>query len=494
MTLPVASMERARQNAPEVSLEQSAAEEAARYAEMAVLMLRDALAGARDETLTVVTLPAPAGDPLALFRTDLALGATRTPASLWIPEHGPRFVGLGESAVIRLRGEARFAQARTEALTLRRRLRSFAAPGTEAVPPRLVGGFAFGPGAAEIDGWQSFGDGRFVLPRLSYVSASADGSGDASAAQPRFVLCVEGKGDGEEANWVERCAFHLAKSRRGLFASADMAPVVEMAHQSPSAWQSLVQRIRGAIQSGDFEKIVAARRSLARFAQKVDEHVVLERLHAHYPGCVKFALRVPTPEGHATFLGATPERLVSCTGQRVVTEALAGSISVDAEGAEQKLLGSKKDRVEHDLVVRQIVEKLSPLCARLEVADEPRIRRLPQMLHLQTPIEGELRGRMHVLDLVEALHPTPAVGGVPSDAAQRFIERHEPPRGWYSGPVGWLDADGNGEFGVALRSGLIESDRAILYAGAGIVRDSCPDAEYEETGWKLQALLGALGA
>jgi isochorismate synthase EntC len=122
------------------------------------------------------------------------------------------------------------------------------------------------------------------------------------------------------------------------------------------------------------------------------------------------------------------------------------------------------------------------------------VHRLRTVLHLRTPIRGRLREASHVLALVEKLHPTPAVGGVPTEAAIDFITRHEPDeRGWYAGPVGWFDAVGDGRFVVALRSGVVAGKRAELYAGAGIVRDSNAPSEFAETRWKLAALLGALG-
>jgi isochorismate synthase EntC len=145
-------------------------------------------------------------------------------------------------------------------------------------------------------------------------------------------------------------------------------------------------------------------------------------------------------------------------------------------------------------VVEAIREALAPLCSSLEVPTEPRIRRLRHVLHLQTSITGRLDSDVHVLDLVEALHPTPAVGGVPTIEALRCIaELESQPRGWYAGPVGWFDQTGDGEFAVAIRSGLVRGRHAFVYAGAGIVRDSDSTKEYEETGLKQRALLDALG-
>jgi isochorismate synthase EntC len=157
------------------------------------------------------------------------------------------------------------------------------------------------------------------------------------------------------------------------------------------------------------------------------------------------------------------------------------------------MMASSKEREEHQLVVRAILKALEPFCDSLRSASEPSVRELPNLLHMQTPIEGRLREPTHILSLVQALHPTPAVGGVPTNEAIRWIVEHEAlARGWYSAPVGWTDASGDGEFVVALRSGLLRDGKAWVYAGAGIMADSDPDAEYAETELKMQALLGAL--
>ena len=171
------------------------------------------------------------------------------------------------------------------------------------------------------------------------------------------------------------------------------------------------------------------------------------------------------------------------------------SIRADSAADARALLASTKDQGEHAFVVRQVVESLAPLCAKLDHPAEPEIRGLRNVLHLRTAIAGTLSAPHHVLDLAARLHPTPAVGGTPTDAALAWIAAHETdPRGWYAGPVGWFDAAGDGKLAVALRSGILEGTRAHLYAGAGIVRDSDPDAEYAETRLKLAAVLSALEA
>ncbi|UCH30567.1 MAG: isochorismate synthase, partial [Myxococcales bacterium] len=251
-------------------------------------------------------------------------------------------------------------------------------------------------------------------------------------------------------------------------------------------WSRQVEEIRRGIQDSVFDKVVAARHCVVELETGAGSLDVLKRLEERFPGCTRFALW----RGDAAFLGATPELLVSRRGPVVSSEALAGS-TAHGEGA--RMMESSKEREEHQLVVQAILNGLEPFCDSLQSDPEPSVRELPNLLHMQTAISGRLREPTHVLSLVQALHPTPAVGGVPTEEAIRWIIEHEAlARGWYSAPVGWTDASGDGEFVVALRSGLIRGGKAWVYAGAGIMSDSDPEAEYAETELKMQALLGAL--
>ena len=357
------------------------------------------------------------------------------------------------------------------------------APANLTPGPRLFGGLAFAPYATAEPEWRAFGRGLFVLPRWQYTL-------DAERAWLSVVV------DGREldAALIESEMTRFESLWDGLAGGSEPPrtarprPGVVLERRDRAEWEAKVSEIRDAIRAGEVEKVVAARRSVVRFDGPVDAGPVLRRLGERFDGCTRFAMW----RGGAVFFGATPERLVERRGRRVFTEALAGSIG---RGGAADLLASGKDREEHALVVRAIVQALRPLCSELHAARAPRIRELPNLLHMETPIEGRLSDDRHVLELVAALHPTPAVGGVPTDAAMRWIAtREQAPRGWYAAPFGWFDAQGDGRFVVALRSGLIAGDHAYVYAGAGVVRDSEPAAEYDETELKMQPVLGALDA
>jgi isochorismate synthase len=233
---------------------------------------------------------------------------------------------------------------------------------------------------------------------------------------------------------------------------------------------------------------------LLQLDRPFDVEAVLDRLRAKFPDCTLFAVR----RGEATFIGATPETLVSLTGREVRADCLAGTAKRGADEATdgalaEALLADEKERREHALVVRGLTEALAPVCESMDVPSEPGLRRTATVQHLHTPFRGTTDRRRHVLELVARLHPTPATAGLPRATSMALIRQHEGfDRGWYAGPVGWLDANGDGEFCVALRSALVRDETALLYAGCGIVAGSDPEREFVEAGAKLEAMRGAL--
>jgi menaquinone-specific isochorismate synthase len=256
-------------------------------------------------------------------------------------------------------------------------------------------------------------------------------------------------------------------------------------------WCDLVADATDAIDRGEFAKVVLARAVEVLANRPIVVADVVRRLHDLYPSCTTFSV-----DG---FVGASPELLVSKHGTEVVSYPLAGTTArvgdPDAdEAAGLALLASEKDRSEHRLTVEGVAAALRPWCASLDVPEGPGVVALRNVTHLGTRITGELRDpSTSVLDLVANLHPTAAVGGEPSAAALRWLAQHERlDRGRYAGPVGWIDAAGNGEWWVGIRCAEIDDNRAVLRAGCGIVAGSDPASELMESQLKLQALLAAL--
>jgi menaquinone-specific isochorismate synthase len=261
------------------------------------------------------------------------------------------------------------------------------------------------------------------------------------------------------------------------------------------AYQRNVATALAEIDRGDYRKVVLARARRLTTPEEFHPLGVLNHLRQHYPSC--YAFSIANGRGQS-FIGASPERLVRVAGGRMHTEALAGSArrgnsaSEDAALA-QELLHSEKDVREHRLVLESIARRVADLGLKLEHASQPRVLGLANVQHLHLPISATLPAGVHLLDLVARLHPTPAVGGTPRDAALAALARLEPfSRGLYAGPQGWVDHRGGGEFFVGIRSALIAGRTATVYAGAGIVAGSSPEKEFAETDLKFQALTEAL--
>jgi salicylate biosynthesis isochorismate synthase len=352
-----------------------------------------------------------------------------------------------------------------------------------APAPRFVGGFAFAPGAARGAAWHGFADARFVLPRWTYARRGDE-------AWLTAVIDGDTAAQGRDA-WHGELGDVLA----ALGSTYQVAPtfVKGMREADPAVWRRQIEDIRAVIRSGEAKKIVAARTCAVEMGEAIDAAGVIARLGERYPETTRFAIRA----AGRVFVGASPERLVGVRGLDVATDALAGSIARsgrDDAGEIARLAASAKDRVEHEVVVERIRTALAGMCTELSAPATPSIRSLRNIHHLHTPVRGTLAARRHVVEIAAALHPTPAVGGTPATTALAWIAANEEPRGWYAAPVGWFDAAGDGELNVAIRSGVIDGATALLYAGCGIVADSDPDAELDESRIKLRPMLGALGA
>lgn len=353
----------------------------------------------------------------------------------------------------------------------------------------LCGGFAFDPQGPRSAQWQSFAATSLVLPRILLLR-------EGEQQHWLFSLWVEPGAD------VAQCAGALEAEWSLLQARYNHAPAaqlpagieVEAVPQAAERWQDCVARAIGRIQGGELSKVVLAREVCLQASRSIPCGPLLENLGAAYPQAFLFAFS----RGDSCFLGATPERLVRLARGTLSTVALAGTCArgqheqQDAQLG-QALMDSAKDRHEHALVVQTLREALQPYCAMLEIPPQPQLHRLAHVQHLLTPVLGRLRPQVDLLQVVDALHPTPAVGGLPRGKALGYIREHEQlDRGWYAAPVGWLNAEGDGEFAVALRSALIRGNQAHLFAGCGIVGESDPASEYQETCLKLRTIGEAL--
>jgi isochorismate synthase len=451
--------------------------------------------------LISTALPVASLDPVDLFAAARSLDLE---AALWLQPAADRsIVGIGRAWAVEAGGDDRFeAAARAWPALLADALGSGTAMDVPEAGPTLLGGLGFtgrSPGAD--DPWAPFGPASLVLPTFAVARGGT-----------RTTLTVSAGPDQVEAldpASLERRWDGLARRARDLAEAATAGRPVGTPGGSPVvgallvvderpdrvAWERTVGLFAGAVGRGRIDKVVLARRVVLRAAADLDVVAALRHLARTAPESTTFAF---VRDG-TTFLGATPERLVRTVGRSFETVAIAGSAARGRDAAEDArfaaaLLASEKDREEHAVVVDMLRASLGPIVETLRVAEVPAILPLRHVQHLVTPVTGTTRDEGGLLVLAQRLHPTPAVGGAPRDVALALIDEHEGfDRGWYAGPIGWLGADGDGELMVALRSGLVAGATATLFAGCGIVADSDPVREWEESRLKLRTMIAALG-
>lgn len=351
-------------------------------------------------------------------------------------------------------------------------------------PERPAGG-AFGAHAAA----------RWVIPRVTFVLREGVSFCAVAGAQSR----------GEAEALRDAQLARLARLDRAAQDAA--APASHPAHtpahtqphavieETPEAFRARVAAALEAVASGALNKVVPARAHCIHAEAPWRPARVAGRLFAAEPHALHYAMPLPT----GLLLGATPERLLRVDGDRVLVDALAGTAkrghTPQADAAAKKgLRESKKDQEEHAWTRAAIQGALAAHLAALEYPEAPRVLSTSGLHHLHTPFVGRRGGPSPgALELAALLHPTPAVAGTPRAAALAWLRAHEPlARGAYAGPVGWVDLAGAGALGVALRCALLQGKHAVLFAGAGVVADSRPAAEFEETKLKLRTVEAAL--
>jgi menaquinone-specific isochorismate synthase len=356
--------------------------------------------------------------------------------------------------------------------------------------PHFLGAFAF---FDEVEAGEPFPPARLFVPRWQVARMP-----ERTVAVANLV--VEPAADLEALTakvWRAHGKFRAFDYSAPDFAErAPAAGGVAMAETGGGDFfrQAVAQAI-ALIGEGRFQKIVLARCKELTAAGRLHPLRVLNDLRQRFPDCYAFSF---SNGGGQSFIGASPERLLRVEQGTLLTEALAGSAARGRTASEDAALGgalvrSEKDRREHGMVLESILRRLAPLGLQPEHPARPVLRRLANVQHLQTPVRAALPAGVRLLDALARLHPTPAVGGSPREAACAHIRRLEAfPRGLYAGPLGWIDPAGGGEFFVGIRSALIDGARARVYAGGGIVAGSDPDKEFAETELKFHALLEAL--
>jgi menaquinone-specific isochorismate synthase len=356
--------------------------------------------------------------------------------------------------------------------------------------PRLFGGFSFTDDFVPDVAWSDFLPAHFVLPHYQLLRI-----GDAHWLSINAHLPFGESPIAILPDLKEALQAKIAELAAFSGEVPTMKPL-ELRYPMPyEAWENIITEATNRMKDGELNKVVLSRLAELRFDAHVAVDSAIAFLAQKYPETYRFLFE---PRPYHAFYGASPELLATVDGLSLRTMALAGSIQTGANAAEdeafaQELLNSPKDRYEHDLVIQGIRSRLEKLTTELHFG-ETGIMRLSNIQHLYTPVSATLKSKDGILPIVAALHPTPALGGDPREIAMKLISQYEPvPRGWYAAPVGWIDRKMNGQFGVAIRSAVAQDKRVWLYAGAGIVKDSQPQKEWDETALKFRPMLNALG-
>ena len=417
----------------------------------------------------------------------------QTEKTVWLPESDAaanpadwQIAGLGCAVALSATEATRFSQIREmarHAFSSTQVIHS--APASHFPNLRFLGGGAFAPGSLKNSVWSGFGDARFIIPRWQYATQSGDAS---------LQLVIDAGEFQNATGWREELSRIFNWLNRIDTMQMPSTESVNITHYS-NGWETLVNDALTEIRNGTLKKVVVSRMSHLRANLPYSLPRVLERLERSYADCMRFTFT----GADGLFVGATPEQLVrvSDSGKRIAADALAGSAQRTGatDSGALHLQHSEKERREFTFVLDNIESQLISLGVRITSNRHIKIKSLKNLFHLHCPVTGVTDSPMHILQLVEKLHPTPAVCGTPTPVAAQWLIRNEhQPRGWYAGPIGWFDETGDGCFAVGIRSALIKQNDAWLFAGAGIVEGSSAAVEFTETGAKLTPMLGALGA
>jgi salicylate biosynthesis isochorismate synthase/menaquinone-specific isochorismate synthase len=407
------------------------------------------------------------------------------------PDRGFALAGLGVAAEVVSRGADRFSDLAAGCSRVAHDRVSEEPTGLPAgAGPVWSTGFAFAPEGGASPLWSSLPPALAVLPEIAIAR---------SEGRSFLTACAMPTTDAGPEQALQRVAGRLASLRSTPLTPADphpSAPTSISGRYPPERYEEIVATAVERIRAGEADKVVLARELTVEAPAAFDPATKLGALRDLFPSCFCFCFGSP----EAAFIGASPELLVRRSGAVAATVALAGTTGRSADPAVDDHLGeamlrSPKVREEHGIVVRRIERTLRAHSVWVHAEGEPFAIKVGNLQHLATPIRAQLAESHSAIELAGYLHPTPAVGGEPREAALDLIDELEGiDRGWYTGPVGWMDVAEDGEFCVGLRSALLRDREAHLFAGCGIVADSDPAAELQESELKFEVLLPLLAS
>ena len=454
------------------------------------ITIEDTLNTAREQAKTdkasafvSITEPIDKINPVQFFQAGKWLDKSRI---FWsVPDRSLYYVGIGDTVSYQESSNA-YQKLKNHWRQLMVKTMIFSEDSPRTAGPKMFGGFPFDTKEQHNDLWRQFKGSEFRVP--TYLLTIENGE-----AYLTINLFISAQSD------IGELAHNIQRDKEVLLSSTSIQEIdnkVLLSHEvDPEAWKELVTKTTTAIENGYAEKIVIARELQIEFETDVDLGNVLNHLLEVQNNSYVFLWE----KDGTSFIGATPERLVCVQNQQLLSACLAGTAprgktTEEDQRIGEELLRDDKNREEHQYVVDMIKGALNGLADDVEIPKTPVLYPLKNLQHLYTPVQALLNEDITILDVAEKLHPTPALCGQPTERAMSYIRDNELfERGWYGAPIGWFDHHFNGEFAVAIRSGLVKDNKASLFAGCGVVRGSDPEVEYEETKIKFQPMFHALG-
>tara|TARA_R100001143_G_scaffold63604_1_gene73772 strand:- start:25984 stop:27438 length:1455 start_codon:yes stop_codon:yes gene_type:complete len=444
----------------------------------------------KKSSILSITLPIAGIDPLAA----LELKHDYEEKFYWNhPENSISISAAGSILELKATGADRFEEIAEQTEELKDQIDAYTVIEHSMAGPLFLGGYSFADhnvGAV----WKKFGAARFVLPEWMLIEIGS---------LHLLTLTIIRNNRPADEIYQEviskitdflNLAGHLNHHPERHKKQANILCTLQEP-QDRENWIEKIIKAKALIKKGLFEKIVIARSTLMSSRVNIEPTLLAHQLREKYPACYNFLIQ---RDRNTSFIGATPEKLASFHNGIFLTEGLAGSISRGRSALEdatfaQALFRSRKDRNEHQFVVKAIDDSLEKFSHSIERPEHPGIKKLQNVQHLFTPIRASIKEGVQIHQLLQELHPTPAVGGFPKKDSVPYINGIENmERGWYAAPVGWFNLNGCGEFAVAIRSALLHKNKAELYAGCGIVENSDPAKEWDETLLKFIPMMDAL--
>ncbi|MGV3487265.1 MAG: isochorismate synthase [Tuberibacillus sp.] len=404
----------------------------------------------------------------------------------WSDYDGLTMTGIGAAKELIVNGSDRYRKTQEwQHAVSKKAMKNLDVEGTG---PIMLGGFSFSHGSTHPPEWNHFPESGFVIPRYLFTE---------NAGKTWLTINVD-LAEEENLSELNECL------KRDLLQLTDVShtsnqqtvKINQLTPEGKEEWLHAVGNLIQRIQSGEVEKVVMSRVLNAQLNMPLQPELLLGKMLEKRSYGFVFAVE----RGGECFLGATPERLIRRSGNVVLCDCLAGTgargnTPEEDEEIGRALLSDEKNLKEHQFVVDMIKKSMTGIAHNIVSDEHPGVVKAESVQHLYTPVSGLMNKDVSIIDAVNVLHPTPAMGGTPRDKALSIIEELEPhDRGWYAAPVGWIDDDGNGDFAVGIRSCLVRGSQVRLFAGCGIVKDSIPEMEYQETEMKFRPILNALEA